>query len=337
MSERPFDSRRCRAALVLCLSAAVVLLLVGCGAQDEEAFDDSDTFVVEDTAAADTEPVADVGPSLVLAPRQADWMAPADPEACTVCQPCFGDGDCGAGESCVNFDGGQRCTALCSSGTCPGDSRCFDATDVATGRTTAICLNPDAETSFCDPSFICGPDGGPDPDASDTDTDTSPSGYATRCNTGSVCNYCGDALGVVETCPPDAPQPVCEVLRLVNQERANEGLLPVAWHAALARSAQLHAIDMTVCDYHEHDSLDGRNFADRELAAGYDASPGGENIAAGQETAAEVMESWMNSPGHRANILTPGFNELGVGFYQGDPNDPDPWMGRRWVQNFGIR
>ena len=68
--------------------------------------------------------------------------------------------------------------------------------------------------------------------------------------------------------------------------------------------------------YISHVSDDGRTFVDRARAQGYD-DPGGENVARGQRDAADVMDSWMNSAGHRANILNCGFKAIGVGVTRG--------------------
>jgi len=130
----------------------------------------------------------------------------------------------------------------------------------------------------------------------------------------------------VASCGADDASEVCAVFRIVNEERADAGLPPYAWNRELAVAAQLHAEDMVAQSYFDHASLDGRSFADRSIEAGYDASPRGENIAAGQRTAERVMSSWMGSTGHRNNILSEGSNEIGVGL-----------MDNHWVQVFGTR
>ncbi len=129
-------------------------------------------------------------------------------------------------------------------------------------------------------------------------------------------------------CPVDQTPFACAVIDLVNVERREEGLPPHDYNAELALAAYDHAVDMSVNDYFSHASQDGRRFTDRIQAAGYDAFPRAENIARGYATPEDVMVGWMNSPGHRANILDPESNELGVGFYE---------VGNYWVQNFGIR
>ena len=129
----------------------------------------------------------------------------------------------------------------------------------------------------------------------------------------------------ISSCADEASE-VCAVFRLVNEERANAGVPPYTWNPELGVAAQLHAEDMVAQGYFDHASLDGRSFADRALEAGYDASPRGENIAAGQRSAEQVMSSWMGSTGHRQNILADGSNEIGVGL-----------MDAHWVQVFGHR
>jgi len=132
-----------------------------------------------------------------------------------------------------------------------------------------------------------------------------------------------------KTAPPVAPAaaagPAAAVLASTNSQRAAAGCPPVRGDAQLARAAQGHAADMAAKGYFSHTSRDGRTFSQRVLAAGY-PRPGGENIAQGQSSAAEVLQAWMTSSGHRANILNCSFTALGVGY---DSN------GDYWVQNFG--
>ncbi|MDQ1293473.1 MAG: hypothetical protein QG608_1354 [Actinomycetota bacterium] len=123
-----------------------------------------------------------------------------------------------------------------------------------------------------------------------------------------------------------------EVLRLVNVERAGSGCGPVTADGLLAQVARAHSKDMAVNKFFDHNSQDGRSPFDRMRAAGYSFSTAAENIAAGQQTASAVMESWMNSPGHRENILNCGLKELGVGMWKqsGSP------YGIYWTQDFGT-
>ena len=135
---------------------------------------------------------------------------------------------------------------------------------------------------------------------------------------------------------PTRPVPVwtagdplqAEVVRLVNMARADAGCSPVRVDSRLTTAARLHSEDMARQGYFSHTSLDGRTPWDRIRAQGY-PSGSAENIAAGQKTASAVMTAWMNSPGHRANILACSSRAVGVGVGYGGP------YGTYWTQDFG--
>ncbi|TKJ35656.1 CAP domain-containing protein [Blastococcus sp. CCUG 61487] len=131
--------------------------------------------------------------------------------------------------------------------------------------------------------------------------------------------------------PPPAAAPTGnpradQVLALVNQARASAGCGPVSADAGLASVAAAHSADMRDRGFFDHVNLAGQDPFDRARAAGVVARA--ENIARGQADAAAVMDSWMNSPGHRANILDCGLTRLGVGIADGGGG---PW----WTQLFG--
>ncbi|MFF5254275.1 CAP domain-containing protein [Streptomyces leeuwenhoekii] len=119
-----------------------------------------------------------------------------------------------------------------------------------------------------------------------------------------------------------------EVLRLVNVERAQAGCSPVAANSALADLAGDFSDAMAEQGFFDHTDPSGATPWDRAEKAGI-SNLGGENIARGQADAQAVMDSWMNSPGHRANILNCDFKTLGVGVHFGSGG---PW----WTQNFGY-
>ncbi|MFF0187906.1 CAP domain-containing protein [Streptomyces sp. NPDC005244] len=119
-----------------------------------------------------------------------------------------------------------------------------------------------------------------------------------------------------------------EVLKLVNDERSKVGCSPVSANSALSDLAQSFSEDMAARDFFDHTDPSGLSPWDRAAQAGI-TSLGGENIARGQTTAEAVMEAWMNSPGHRANILNCDFKTLGVGAHFGSGG---PW----WTQDFGY-
>lgn len=119
-----------------------------------------------------------------------------------------------------------------------------------------------------------------------------------------------------------------EVVRLVNVARAAAGCGPVRVDSRLTTAARLHSEDMARQDYFSHTSVDGRSPWDRIEAQGYRAGSA-ENIAAGYATPAAVMDGWMNSPGHRANILACSSQAIGVGLGRGGS------YGTYWTQDFG--
>ncbi|MET0491825.1 MAG: CAP domain-containing protein [Actinoplanes sp.] len=109
-----------------------------------------------------------------------------------------------------------------------------------------------------------------------------------------------------------------EVIRLVNVERGEAGCGSVTLNTRLRTAIRLHVQELgTHGDlYISHVSDDGRDFVARSKEQGYN-DPGGENVARGQGDAASVMTSWMNSEGHRANILNCDFKAIGVGAAKG--------------------
>ncbi|GLZ75683.1 hypothetical protein Afil01_04900 [Actinorhabdospora filicis] len=121
-----------------------------------------------------------------------------------------------------------------------------------------------------------------------------------------------------------------EAIRLTNVERAKAGCGEVEENAKLTAAAQGHSEDMARNNYFDHTSQDGRSPWDRSRAQGYNDAIG-ENIAAGYTTAKAVLEGWMNSEGHRANILNCDAKAIGLGVarYNGGQ--------LYWTQMFGSR
>ncbi|MFD9333306.1 sigma-70 family RNA polymerase sigma factor [Streptomyces sp. NPDC060028] len=134
--------------------------------------------------------------------------------------------------------------------------------------------------------------------------------------------------------PAPAPAPqggtAAQVVALVNSERAAAGCGPLKEDSQLRAAAQGHSDDMAKRSFFSHTNPDGADPGQRTTAAGYRWSTYGENIAQGQQTPQQVMDAWMKSPGHRANILNCSFKDIGVGIHQGAGG---PW----WTQNFGAR
>lgn len=91
----------------------------------------------------------------------------------------------------------------------------------------------------------------------------------------------------------------------------------LTWNASLAQAALKHSDDLQSANFFSHTGSDGSSAGQRITAAGYRWRAWGENIAAGQSTVAVVMAGWMASPGHCANLMNPGFREIGVACVKG--------------------
>lgn len=118
------------------------------------------------------------------------------------------------------------------------------------------------------------------------------------------------------------------ILKLVNQERQKAGVPALTLSQKLTDIANTKAQDMADKNYFSHQSPTYGSPFDMLKHFGVSYSYAGENIAAGQKSAQEVMQSWMNSSGHRANILNKNYTQLGVGYTEGGQ------YGTEWVQLF---
>ena len=127
---------------------------------------------------------------------------------------------------------------------------------------------------------------------------------------------------------------VDKVIELTNMERAKVGVPPVKRHDALNASARWLAGDMATNNYFDHVDRMGRNIVSRLPDFSYRNYVAiGENIAAGQRTPRDVVDAWLKSPGHRANLLNADFREIGVSYVYA----PNSEYGCYWVQDFGKR
>ncbi|MGI5127212.1 CAP domain-containing protein [Pseudonocardia sp. CA-107938] len=119
------------------------------------------------------------------------------------------------------------------------------------------------------------------------------------------------------------------VVTATNAERARHRLPPLTVDARLAAAARRHSADMVARGFFAHTDPDGLGVDARVRAAGYSYRVVAENIAAGQPDAATVVDAWMHSPGHRANILRPEVTQIGVGIATGG-------IGIHWTQVFAT-
>lgn len=119
-----------------------------------------------------------------------------------------------------------------------------------------------------------------------------------------------------------------EVIKLVNIERSKNGLAPIKVNAELSKVATTKAQDMIDKNYFNHTSPTYGTPFDMMKKFNINYTAAGENIAYGQKTPTIVMNGWMNSSGHRANILNSNFTEIGVGVVKDKNGTP------YWVQMF---
>jgi uncharacterized protein YkwD len=155
----------------------------------------------------------------------------------------------------------------------------------------------------------------------------------------------GDARWLVLAAPFAAPKDAAavsrEVLALVNQARARPRRCgeerygrgpPLKLVAALERAARVHAEEMARLDHIEHKARDGSSVGDRVSRTGYERRLVGENLAGGPSTAAEVVQGWLDSPPHCANIMDSRFLDMGVAYAV----NPRSRFGVYWVQVFAA-
>lgn len=150
------------------------------------------------------------------------------------------------------------------------------------------------------------------------------------------------ALALGLTAPlPAAADAVQSVLATINGVRAKAGCGPLKLNGALMATAEAHARNMAEDDFFGHRDRSGKGFPARVRAQGYPLSLAAENIAAGQKTPDAAVQAWLDSPGHRKNIMNCKFRETGIAMvYQPDDR---PLRGQSmplryyWVQVFGVQ
>jgi uncharacterized protein YkwD len=108
---------------------------------------------------------------------------------------------------------------------------------------------------------------------------------------------------------------------------------PLTWNATLATAAEAQSRSMANNNYFDHKDRDGRTPGDRAELAGYNFQQIGENISAGQDTAHKVVEGWLASPGHCANLMNPQFRDVGAAY----ATDPKSDAGIYWTVMFGAQ
>ncbi|UVM58010.1 CAP domain-containing protein [Pseudomonas sp. B21-012] len=132
-----------------------------------------------------------------------------------------------------------------------------------------------------------------------------------------------------------------KVLEMINTARSQarqcggqafDATTALAWNTTLAGAAESHTRAMANNNFFDHKDRDGRTPGDRAELAGYAGQKVGENIAAGQDTPRKVVDGWLASPGHCANLMNPQFSELGAAYAV----DPKSDAGIYWTAMFGA-
>ncbi|MGF1646322.1 MAG: CAP domain-containing protein [Kineosporiaceae bacterium] len=211
-------------------------------------------------------------------------------------------------------EGGER-----SAGSVPGGAEGASALPTWTGPATPV--EPDGEataapTSATSASTPLAATGTATPDAGNvagTDSSTTPPSDGPT-------QSAGPPSGLLQ-----------DVFELVNAERAAAGCPALTIDDRLTEAADAHAADMVDRQYFDHTSPDGSTPSSRAAAAGYPGSVA-ENIATGYSAAAAVVDGWMDSPEHRANILDCDRRVTGIGQ---DPGSMPGYAAGTWVQVFG--
>ncbi len=262
-----------------------------------------------------------LGVALLIVPLSGCYQGPPDP-----------DGEAWDGVLDEDTDGGDGDGGAADGGAADGGAADGGAADGADdGPPPPGDGGADPTDGGTDPS---GDDGGADDGAADGGAaDGGDGGPATADVPDNA--YCMD----VAQWEPQWAQLEQEILAIVNEVRAqgancgSEGSFgptqPLTMQPNLRCAARVHSKDMADRSFFDHTNPSGESPWDRMGQAGYSYSAAGENIAGGNGTAAATMDQWMNSDGHCANIMSPNFTEIGVGYYPGGQ-----W-GHLWTQAFG--
>lgn len=171
--------------------------------------------------------------------------------------------------------------------------------------------------------------------------DSTATAPATPSSPASAASQPSSTAGTRLTC--DLPNFEADMLAAVNARRragascGAEGSFPpapdLAWNAALTQAAAGHSDDMVSHNFFSHTGSDGSTLGSRATAAGYVWSGVGENIAAGQASVAEVVDGWMKSDGHCANLMNAAYRDIGAACVAGNAGTT---YRTYWTQDFGT-
>lgn len=157
---------------------------------------------------------------------------------------------------------------------------------------------------------------------------------AAACSNGASSEIYQVPANIASPAPRNA---TADVLRLINTERATRGLKPLTANPSLERAAQDHARHMAEADCYAHECPGEKGLSDRIRQTGYRYRRISENIHAAQLDPRRVVAGWMNSPGHRENILDPDVTEIGIGHFYLAQDGGRETHHHYWVANFGTQ
>ena len=218
-------------------------------------------------------------------------VAGANSTNCKVGNSCSSNPVCSVGNGCVN-------NSNCKAGTtCTVKTNCLTSVNSANGTKYQITIGGKTY-NYC-PKTNSGSSSKP----STSSKPSSAPSTGSQGNTSSAPSSTGGSYASFQN----------QVVQLVNQERAANGLKPLTVNSLLTKTATLKSEDMAKLNYFDHQSPTYGSPFDMMKQYGISYRTAGENIAMGQTTPQQVMQGWMNSPGHRANILNSSFTQIGVG------------------------
>ncbi len=201
----------------------------------------------------------------------------------------------------------------CTSPDCTATEDTTDCTgpDCTVTEDTTDCTGPDCVTANDTAITDVVTDSGSDTDTTETVVNDTPTETVTNTTAETVTTT--NTTTASNTAVAES-QYISEVIRLVNIERAKEGLSALTTNSTIQSAAQVRAQEIVTS--FSHTRPNGSSCFTALDQAGVSYSGAGENIAYGQPTPAAVVDAWMNSPGHRANIMNPSFTTIGVGCYK---------------------
>jgi uncharacterized protein YkwD len=152
-----------------------------------------------------------------------------------------------------------------------------------------------------------------------------------------VPSNCTPASNLIDTA--NAAAYMEQVIQLTNVERGKVQAAALSLNSNLRDAAQAHAMDMACRQYFEHSAMSPAPYGvtpfERMTTFGYAFSAAAENIAAGQQTPADVVLGWMNSPGHKTNMLNPTYTQIGIGYVWNKNDELQTNYFHYWVMKLG--